>query len=458
MAFMWHDIVEFAEKHIYYPDASTKLRLTKIQKEALTALAAHKTVVVCVPKRQGKTLISAVAALYALHNIPNSVTIILSTSREHAASVTFRRTKELLRYMKQTLKTPQQVKEFNSKLKISQTQITYRHRENESIIETVPCVVDAVAGKIYDLLIIDELALISDEEVVTVAMSQSEKPNSRILITSTASSEEHILYRLYREAQQGGSNIHFIYRSGWEFYASDECNPAITREFVETQRRRMIEPLFRRYFLNEFGSYDSDEVFGNIEVANIQPNPAEAFPNHEFYETYIGVDRALPFSKHGDLSAAVTLHKIMLPDNTFVYLVGDAVVFKTGEFHEIWHYIMQVSEQHPLACVAFEVYQCYDLYSEAQNFGIPTELIHVNPNLKHAAFNKIHNLLATRKLIIPATFTELIQQLSRLRYKSGRYEAPAGYHDDLAYALAWAVEVATRRVSTPFYLEPYDLL
>lgn len=450
---MWDDIVKYAEEYLYYPDANTKLKLSGIQREALEALAEHKVVVVCVPKRQGKTLISAVAALYALTCIPNSVTIILSTSREHAAGVAFRRVKELINIKKRKLSS-EYLRKMNRRLKISQTHITCRlDGGGESLIETVPCVVEAVAGKLYDLLIIDELALIADEEVVSVAMSQSEKPNSRVLITSTASSQDHLLYRLYQESQHEGSNIHFIYRSGWDFYKSDECNPLITTEFLETQRKRMIEPLFRRYFLNEFGTYNENLVFSEIKTVDIDPDPTV----FECYETYIGIDRALPHSQHGDYSAAVTVHKILLPDGSVNYLVGDATIFPTGEFEEIWGYIMDVNSKHPLATIAFEVYQCYDIYSSAQRAGISTELIHVTANLKAIAFNKLHSLMTTNRLIIPSKFTELIKQLSRLRYKNGRYEAPSGEHDDLVYALVWAIDVATKRDLSPFFFEPFFL-
>lgn len=475
---MWENVSDWVESNLCweYDKKLKPITLTPIQREALDALRQHKIVVVCVPKRQGKTMIAGAAALYTFFKISNSTTIILSTSKDHAAGVAFRRTREILLKTAQALSqtkdkqkpTPNvasdtqnllmEIKE--SKIKISQNTIqrTIQIREekfNTSIIETVPCVVEAVAGKVYDLLIIDELALIDDEEVVSVIMSQCEKPNSRILITSTASSKEHILYRLYEQSQHD-ETIHFIYRGGWEFYQSGEGNPLITKEFIERQQQLMIEPLFRLYYLNEFGAGKGDDrLFPNIDnvifTTPIPPTPQALFPNLVNYQVFVGIDRALPYSKHGDQSAGVLLYKILLPNNEVKYLVGDAVIFPTGTFEEIWGWLQNI--QQPITQVVFEVYQCYDLYEAAREKGIPTTLVHVNPTNKREAFNKLYSIVSKSQIIIPSHFYPLIDQLKEIRYKGGSYSAPAGGHDDLVYALLWAVDAATKQPIYPIFFD-----
>jgi len=455
----WKGIADWVEntlKYIGYDGKEGLIKLTPIQRQALNALENHKIVVVCVPKRQGKTLISAVAAIYTAFTIDHSDTIILSTSKDHAASVAFRRVKEIYRRSKTTLDNLVGVTKKQGIIRVGQNKIEIT--TTNSVIEAVPCVTEAIAGRTYTLLIIDELALIEDEEVASVAISQSERENSRVLITSTASDTDHLLYRLYERRNE--PHICFIYRSGYEFYKSNENNPLITDEFLQRQKELMVEPLFRQYFLNEFGGSKGrqDFVFKNIDPCIVdQPPPLTPddlkvyFPDMVAYGAFAGVDRALPFSRHGDFSAGVLVIKVLLSNNTTRYIVSDAVLFETGEFDEIWRWINEVNNTWNLQGLVLEQYQCYDLYDSAKNIGIPTTLVHVNPKNKQDAFNLLHALTYRNEIVIPATFTELIRQLKNLRYKGGQFSAPSGDHDDLVYALVWAVYEAGRSEIYPVF-------
>lgn len=456
---VWKGIADWAERtltYIGYDGKESLIRLTPIQRQALDALVDHKIVVVCVPKRQGKTLISAVAAIYTAFVIDNSNTIILSTSKEHAASVAFRRVKELYYRSKTTLNTIVGVTRKQGIIRVGQNRIEIT--TTNSVIEAVPCVTEAIAGRTYTLLIIDELALIEDEEVASVAISQSERADARVLITSTASDTDHLLYRLYERRNE--PHICFIYRSGYEFYQSNENNPLITDEFLRRQKELMIEPLFRQYFLNEFGGSAGrpDFVFKELDRCIVDRPPPltpddlkDYFPEMVAYGAFAGVDRALPFSRHGDFSAGVLVIKVLLSGNSIRYIVADAVLFETGEFDEIWRWINAVNNVWNLQGLALEQYQCYDLYDATKTVGIPATLVHVNPKNKQDAFNFLHALTYRNEIVIPSTFAELIRQLKCLRYKSGQFSAPSGDHDDLVYALVWAVYEAGRSEIYPVF-------
>jgi len=71
--------------------------LFHFQAYALSLLFNHKIVVVCVPKRQGKTTLASVAVTLSAISGKNKEIIILSTSREHASSVLFRRVVSLFK-------------------------------------------------------------------------------------------------------------------------------------------------------------------------------------------------------------------------------------------------------------------------------------------------------------------------------------------------------------------------
>lgn len=530
------DIVEWAERHLIYKDekgAPAPLRLFDYQKEYLSAFAEHKFTVICTPKRQGKTMMAAVAALWIAMNRDNSSVIILSTSQDHAAGVTFRRIVEIVKYTQGyylkrrevdgvtdywiekylapaqgewtsfrtlyahflqwcelnrlkapahgalgkalarqgfakkgknntmyavTIVAPPQVEHVATKdwlgflkgIKVAQTAIKF---PNNSIIEALPCTVGAIAGRSYDMLIIDELALIEDEEVANVAIAQSERESTKILITSTASHTEHLLYRLYLQSQED-PQIKFIYVSGER---AALMNPLISERWLTQQKKTMPAGLFKVYFENEFGALDGGAVFNHDDIlACIVPR---RFSYQEALEHFkpehvwvgIGIDRALPGSKHGDYSVGVTVLRFMDEHGTEFYLVLDVTIFATGEFDEIAGYIMDVVERcGGVDRIYAEDYQCADLYDWALKHGLSMELIHVTRDKKHKAFGEMQVLLKEKRLLIPSEFSELLSELKALQYAGGKFSAPTGRKDDCVYALLWAIQAA-KDAGAPFF-------
>lgn len=432
-------IVQWAEQTLYYPNLEGKLdrlRLFPYQREIIDQVERHKFTVVCTPKRQGKTMISAVVALYfAL--LPNKSVLILSTSREHASGVAFKRIKDLVNYL--VAKEPTVKTKIKS---LSRTSITFKHN---STIETVPCVTSSIAGRTYDLLVIDELAYIEDEEVAEVAISQSEQPHTKILVTSTASSTDHLLYKLYLQSKEPKSGIHFIYLSGLE---SAVLNPLIKQDYLEMLRKTMAGDRFRNLWCNEWVSKEGSVVLSPEDITPCLrdiPCPIPAgelrayFPDMVGWKLAVGIDRALPFSQHGDLSAGVAVAKILRDDGSYIYLVLDCKVFPSGSFEEITDWLSSLHQDYEIDQLCVEQYQGADIHDFALREGIPSEIIHVNRGNKEKAFGKLIYLVKTKKLVLPAHYEELVTELTHIQYKWGKYEAERGYHDDCVYALLWAL-------------------
>jgi hypothetical protein len=413
---------------------SLKVDLFHFQAYALSLLASHKIVVVCVPKRQGKTTLASVAVTLFATIGENKEIIILSTSREHASSVLFRRVVSLFK----TLPT---LKRLTTRISRNRIEL-----KNNVVIETVPCTVSAVAGRTYDLLCIDEIALIEDYEVVNVILSQSEKPTSRILITSTAAPDrENPLYRLY-ELAQTDDGIAYIYLSGEEAF---KLNPLISRDFVERQRKIMTAAEFQLYWLNEMGAGMRGNIFTDEEIdACIRQTPYPILPDQVkqivpdcVAKTFVfSLDRAQPFSKHGDLTVGVVAAKCLTAEGKIVYLVCDMRVFPTGVADEILTYLRSILQIYPLEALVFETYQSFDLFHQISEEGYPAELLHVTDEKKRLAFQLLQSLVRSQKLIVPADADELIRELRRLEFAGGKYRAPTGEHDDAVYALVWSLK------------------
>ena len=465
------DIVTWAENTLHYVDLSgspAPLRLFDYQKQYLREFEKHRFTVICTPKRQGKTLIAAVAGLWMAMTRDGSETIVLSTSREHASGVTFRRMTQILRYTqvfyekKSVPKNTIQTSAYNilKEVKISQTSI--RFTANNSLIEAVPCTVPAVAGRIYDLLIIDELALIEDQEVAEVVIAQSERPTTKILITSTASGTDHLLYRLYQQSLEPDSDIHFIYISG-ELAALN--NPLITERWLNMMRKQMPPAVFRNYFHNEFGARSGGRVFNEEDVlVTVWDTPSWTLKdvirelNAVEWMVAMGIDRAMPGSEHGDLSVAVTVGRFIDKEGKVIYVVLDLTIFDEGNYKEITSHIEEMNERLRRECeeilerpvfrgldrIQSEDYQAADLHYWATTEGYPMELVTVTKRRKHEAFAYLSRIISEHRLLIPAPYTELVDELRMLQYDEGKFCAPSGSHDDCVYALLWAIDALER--------------
>ena len=288
--------------------------------------------------------------------------------------------------------------------------------------------------------------MIEDYEVVNVILSQSEKPSARILITSTAAPDrENPLYRLY-ELAQTDDGIAYIYLSGEEAF---KLNPLISRDFVERQRRIMTAAEFQLYWLNEMGAGMRGNIFTDEEIdACIRQTPYPILPDQiksvvpdAVAKTFVfSLDRAQPFSRHGDLTVGVVAAKCLTSDGKHIYLVCDVRVFPTGIADEITAYLQSILRIYPLEALVFETYQSFDLFHQFSEEGYPAELLHVTDEKKRLAFQLLQSLVRSQKLIIPADADELIRELRRLEFAGGKYRAPTGEHDDAVYALVWSLK------------------
>jgi len=423
------DPIVFAENFLTLQ--GKPLQLFDYQKDILHQAWGQKFVVICLPKRCGKSLLAAILALHKALLTSEGNIIVLSTSKDHASSVCFR-------YIYRFASHPP-LSDLVEKKSIVRLEF-----KNGTIIEAVPCRVEAVAGRGLDVLVVDELALIDDEEVVQVALSQTEKPHSSVIIASTASTKEHLLYKLYQAFLRGDGGIHFIYYSGED---AARLNPLLTEDWLQKRKETMPEAMFAQYHLNLWGA-SSRRVFMLEKLEKCvkdypTPLPLALLPEIVGFEpkgvvVCAGIDRALPHSKHGDLSAGVVVAKVFEDlQKSPRWVVLDCTVFPTGLGEEIQIWLQQIASLYPLASIVFEVYQAFDLHQWATKMGLPARLEHATLKQQESAFNFLIAAVEKDNIIIPH-HPELLRELEGLEFAGGRYKAGKGYHDDCVYALVWA--------------------
>lgn len=440
-------LVAFTEAlHIWHGRELQPVRLYPYQQEILEAAYNHRFTVACLPKRCGKSFLSAVFGLFYAIHYRDSRVVILSTSREQAQTVVFDYIRRLLKWNKEML----------GDFVANESQLRLEMR-NGSVIETVPCVVTAVAGKPIGLLLIDELALIDDEEVVQVALSQTENEDSKVFITSTASDEDNLLYRLYRDASQLG--IKFVYY-GFEAYKQAAH---ISEKFLEERQKMMPEYLFRRYHLNEFGNI-GESVF-NPELVELASREY-AFINTEaavewLKETFgkkvigravvVGLDRAMPYANR-DKTVIITTMVARFDDGEEVYIVLDETVFETGSFAEVTNAFKFLIDRFRPDYFVLEAYQAADIAEWLEKtMRREVEVVSPIPRSIQAAFGFAIRLFESRRIIIPK-HSELARQLPKIKRRGNTYEGKP--HDDAVFAFVWSLYGTTKvqRRGEPFVL------
>jgi len=427
------DILNFIEGlHIRKNGDLVLFRPYDYQLEILDSIVNHRFVVACLPKRCGKSLLSAIVALFFSNTYPDYRVTILSTSREQAQTVVFDYVRKLLIWNEGYDKICKVV--GKSKLRVE--------FENGSVIETVPCVVSAVAGKPINLLLIDELALIEDEETVQVALSQTEREGSKIFVTSTASDEGHLLHRLYLNSEELG--VKFIYK-GMDVY---EQAKHISPKFLEERKKMMPEFLFRRYHMNEFGRVGEsvfkpewverscrDYFFKDLEEAKL-------WLKREFGEDIVGwvivvgLDRSFPTAER-DRTVSITTMKVRFSSGREVYIVLDETVYPTGSYQEITNGFEHLIQRFRPSLFVLESYQSADISEWLRKTKKQdVETVHPTPNnIQEAFFLSV--LLFQNELVIIPKGSLLSQELPNVRKKGRTYEGKP--HDDSVFAFVWSV-------------------
>ena len=406
----------------------------------------YRTIVLCLPKRQGKSFLAAIIAAWKLVLFPNQRGMSLANSAEQAASVSFE-------YLRQFCKYSPFVKGMTKEL--GRWRIAFK---NGSWIEAVPCRTETIAGRPLDLLVADELGLARDETPYQTAASQTERPGALVVVTSSAGSYDNILYRMYKAYQEGKMpHMKFIYRKG---ESAATMNPLVGKDWLEARKREMLPQLFRMYHLNEWGGASDalltpEEVEACIDdrLRNFMEASEVAVLCNGFsgFTTAAALDRALPFSKHGDRTVLTVAGRFRRGGDDF-FIVLWSHVFEFGTEHEIKAAIKEAWERYAPAAFIFEQYQSYDIAMWANEQGYPVKLEHATSAAQIRAFTNLVTLVRSRRLRIPPDAVDLINELKIIRaeiLKGGqvRFGAPEGYNDDTVYSLIWALDAL---VDLPF--------
>lgn len=286
----------------------------------------------------------------------------------------------------------------------------------------------AIRGESFDVVIVDEAAMIREETYTDVIMPTVADRDGKLLLISTPKGRNWF----YREWQRGNQNG---YSASWT--APSIANPMPTiRKAAEMAKERVSERTYRQEWLAEFID-DAGGVFRRINDAIHSESISNAQPGRDYV---MGVD----WGKSNDYTVLTII------DTATNYVVH------IDRFNMI-DYTVQLGRLQSL----FERFQPYAIIAESnsigtplieqmQRAGLPVRPFNTNNASKAMIIDALALAFERGDIAIPndSTLIAELQSYEMERLSSGmlRYSAPSGMHDDcvMSLALAWhGVQKAT---------------
>lgn len=265
-----------------------------------------------------------------------------------------------------------------------------------------------------------------------VVSAVPKRPDSRLVVISTAGSPAHWSHKVLRHARES---------SRWRVNEVPGPTPWIAPEDLEEQRRLLPESSFRRLHLNEWAEADDALVRdADLRACVVLDGPQEPRPGIAYQ---IGVDVGL---RH-DRTAIAVCHAEPA-EGTQRRVVLDRLIVLRGsrgsevQLAHVEDAIAEASAHYGRARVRIDPWQAIGLRQRLESRGVPIEEYPFTAQSVGRLANTLHLLLRDRLVALPDE-VELIDELANVRLRETapgvlRIDHDPGRHDDRAIALALA--------------------
>lgn len=266
--------IRFIHNYLRVPrghGAGKPVKLRDFQKEIIQGAFAPDilTALCALPRGNGKTAFAAMLGLAELFVGPPSAETLVVASDQRQANITFNLAKRMVELNPELL---ERVQVYKDRLFVP---------HNDANLIPLPADYSALQGFDPSLLIVDELHVVTEDVWSAAVTAAGKRPESLTLAISTpASSEESVMYRLVKHGREGDDDQFYLK----EYAAPDGCettdreawriaNPALackdpflSEAAIEAVRKTVREPIFRQLRLGQWvkGS-DSWLPFGSWE-------------------------------------------------------------------------------------------------------------------------------------------------------------------------------------------------
>jgi hypothetical protein len=467
-----NDIISFVDDLVYVP-SSAEQKVIKVKLEGDWAFQGevirevtkklpsgkfkYQTAAICIPKQNGKTFMASLILCWRFMTHFNVQGVVASNSKDQASSVVFDTFKSMIKYSPELLKIVGPENILDKEI---------RNPKTNSIITVLSSSKAAAWGYGIDVAVVDEIhAAPDDEGIYNILASQAGPRDGQIILPSQVSSQLNILYHLYQVHEQKlDPTLYFMYLRGLN------PSPLVTERWLASRKAQLTPAQYALY-------HDNDWVFSTRKL--FDPDKlGKAVINGEHYEIPVstgelknwehklstkfmiggGLDRALPYSKHGDRTFWTTVAKGKTRGEEYYAILNQEEIPNSSEKF-IKDAILEDHYKYRFDKVAFEVYQSSDLFEWAQTEGIDAELVHPIDKVQVKSFTTLHQIVNNEQLAIPeglpyeydkgnrknGKLPILVKELREFEHEMDGAVPKFGhkpgtkYHDDSVYSLNWAI-------------------
>jgi len=467
-----NDIVSFVRDVIYVPSSAEqkviKVRLegewayqseviAEITKKLPSGKFKYQTAAICIPKQNGKTFMASLILAWRFITHFNVQGVVASNSKDQASSVVFDTFKSMIKYSPELIKLVGPENILDKEI---------RNPKTNSIVTVLSSSKAAAWGYGIDIAVVDEIhAAPDDEGIYNILASQAGPRDGQIILPSQVSSQLNILYHLYQvHEQKGDPTLYFMYLRGFN------PSPLVTKRWLDSRKAQLTPAQYALY-------HDNDWVFSTRKL--FDPSKiGTAVVNGEEYEAPVsvgelkdwehklgtkfqvggGLDRALPYSKHGDRTFWTTIAKGKTRGEEYYVILNQQEISNSSEKF-IKDIILEDHYKYRFVKIALEVYQSSDLFEWATSQGIEAELVHPIDKVQVKSFTTLHQILQNEQLAIPeglpyeydkgdrksGKLPILVKEMREFEHEMDGAVPKFGhkpgtkYHDDSVYSLNWAI-------------------
>lgn len=466
------DIVSFVNDLVYVPSSSSqqviKVKLEgewayqgeiieKITKKLPSGKFKYSTAVICIPKQNGKTFMASLILTWRFITHFNVQGVVASNSKDQASSVVFDTFKSMIKYSPELLKMVGPENVLDKEIRLPKT---------NSIVTVLSSSKAAAWGYGIDIAIVDEIhAAPDDEGIYNILASQAGPRDGQIILPSQVSSQLNILYHLYEVSRQKQDpSLYFFYLRGYN------PSPLVTDRWLGSRKAQLTPAQYALYHDNDWvfstrKLFDPDKIGTAVVNGENYTAPVKREEllewEHKLGTRFVvggGLDRALPYSKHGDETFWTSVAKGKTRGEEYWIVLNQELIDNSNE-RLIKDAILRDHKRYRLQNVVLEVYQAADLFQWTVENGIPAEIVHPVDKTQVASFTHFHQVVNQEQLAIPEGLPYLYDRSGRTNgkipilikeMKEFEHEMDGAvpkfghkpgtkYHDDAVYSLNWAM-------------------
>ncbi len=365
-----------------------------------------KRIVSCMGRQTGKSTTIAAKAVWFAVTHPKTNTLIVSAT------------------MRQSMLMMDKILGYVDRAHVLKYSIAYRARTrmrftNGSWIIALPSgrFGNTLRGHTAHLVILDEAAFIPEEVVANVVLPMISTTDGYVWMLSTPWDRSHLFYKAFSDAK------------GWSVYhLPSRANPLIKPEFLEEQRQLIGEERFMMEYEAEFVD-DARSFFSMTLLRSCVSSEAAPCKGFGGYDPGGRQDYA-----------------------SFVVVDGDLRVVHLGfakglSYTDCDSWLSDYHREHGLIKVCVdETGVGAPIVEHLREVGLNVEGVVLTERRREEILGYLKILFEQKRLTIPAN-TALLSHLNCIEYERTRtggfrFTHRRGTHDDLAYALALAVNAA----------------